>query len=55
MTMTVIWTGMVALSVLCSLATGRGPAVAAAADPGKELSIGYVERAGECRAVWLSD
>ena len=30
-------------------------AVAAAADPGKELSIGYVERAGECRAVWLSD
>lgn len=30
-------------------------AVAAAADPGKELSIGYVERAGECRACWLSD
>lgn len=30
-------------------------AVAAAADPGQELSIGYVERAGECRAYWLSD
>ena len=30
-------------------------AVAAAADPGRELSIGYVERAGECRACWLSD
>ena len=27
----------------------------AAADPGKELSIGYVERGGECRAYWLSD
>nr|WP_325212747.1 hypothetical protein [uncultured Oscillibacter sp.] len=27
----------------------------AAASPGKELSIGYVERAGECRAYWLSD
>ena len=27
----------------------------AAASPGKELSIGYVERGGECRADWLSD
>ena len=27
----------------------------AAASPGKELSIGYVERGGECRAYWLSD
>lgn len=27
----------------------------AAARPGKELSIGYVERSGECRACWLSD
>lgn len=27
----------------------------AAANPGKELSIGYVERSGECRACWLSD
>lgn len=30
-------------------------AVAADADPGRELSIGYVERAGECRASWVSD
>ena len=30
MTMTVIWTGMVVISVLCGLATGRGPEVAAA-------------------------
>lgn len=29
-------------------------AVAAAA-PGKELSIGYVEQGGECRACWLSN
>ena len=27
----------------------------AAASPGKVLSIGYVERGGECRACWLSD
>ncbi len=27
----------------------------ATASPGKELSIGYVERGGECRAYWLSD
>lgn len=27
----------------------------AAANPGKELSVGYVERNGECRACWLSD
>lgn len=27
----------------------------AAASPGKEFSIGYVERGGECRAYWLSD
>ncbi|WP_325200690.1 hypothetical protein [Oscillibacter sp.] len=27
----------------------------AAADPGKELSVGYAERGGECRAYWLSD
>ncbi len=27
----------------------------AAASPGKELTIGYVERSGECRACWLCD
>jgi len=27
----------------------------AAASPGKELSIGYVERNGECRACWLCE
>ena len=33
-TMTVIWTGMVVLSILCGLAAGRGPEVAAAAVEG---------------------
>ena len=37
--MTVIWTGMVAVSVLCGLATGRGPAVAAAAMEGAAAAV----------------
>lgn len=39
MTMTVIWTGMVALSILCALATGRGPEVAAAAVEGASAAV----------------
>ncbi|USF27742.1 Spore maturation protein A [Firmicutes bacterium ASF500] len=39
MTMTVIWTGMVALSILCGLATGRGPEVAAAAAEGAAAAV----------------
>ena len=39
MTMTVIWTGMVALSILCGLATGRGPEVAAAAVEGASAAV----------------
>ncbi|MGE4276423.1 MAG: nucleoside recognition domain-containing protein [Lawsonibacter sp.] len=39
MTMTIIWTGMVALSVLCGLATGRGPEVAAAAVEGTTAAV----------------
>ena len=31
MAMSIIWTGMVLVSILCGLATGRGPAVATAA------------------------
>ena len=34
MAMTWIWTGMVVVSILCGLATGNGPAVAAAAMEG---------------------
>ena len=39
MTMTVIWTGMVALSILCGLAAGRGPEVAAAAAEGAAAAV----------------
>ena len=38
-TMTIIWTGMVAVAVLCGLATGRGPEVAAAAMEGTGAAV----------------
>lgn len=38
-TMTVIWTGMVVLSILCGLAAGRGPEVAAAAAEGAAAAV----------------
>ena len=39
MAMTVIWTGMVVVSILCGLATGNGPAVAAAAMEGAAAAV----------------
>lgn len=39
MTMTVIWTGMIVVSILCALATGRGPEVAAAAGEGTSAAV----------------
>ena len=39
LTMTVIWTGMIAVSILCGLATGRGPEVAAAAVEGTSAAV----------------
>lgn len=39
LTMSVIWTGMVALSILCGLAVGRGPEVAAAAVEGAGAAV----------------
>ena len=39
MAMTAIWTGMVGLSLLCGLATGRGGAVAAAAMDGAAAGV----------------
>lgn len=39
MTMTVIWTGMVVVSILCGLATGRGAEVAAAAVEGTHAAV----------------
>lgn len=37
--MTVIWTGMIILSILCGIATGQGPAVAAAAVEGAAAAV----------------
>ena len=37
--MTIIWTGMIAVSVLCGLATGRGPEVATAAVEGATAAV----------------
>ena len=39
LTMTVIWTGMIVVSILCGLATGQGPAVAAAAVEGASAAV----------------
>ena len=39
LTMTVIWTGMVVISILCGLAAGRGPEVAAAAVEGTSAAV----------------
>ena len=39
MTMTVIWTGMVVISILCGLACGRGELVAAAAVEGAQAAV----------------
>lgn len=39
MTMTIIWTGMATLSVVCGLATGRWPQVAAAAMEGAQAAV----------------
>lgn len=39
LTMTVIWTGMIVVSILCALATGRGPEVAAAAVEGTSAAV----------------
>lgn len=39
MTMTIIWTGMVLVSLLCGLATGRGPEVASAAVEGAAAAV----------------
>ena len=39
MAMSIIWTGMVLVSILCGLATGRGPAVATAALDGAAAAV----------------
>ena len=52
MTMTVIWTGMVTLSILCGLATGRGPEVAAAAVEGARAGVELCLSIGGMMCLW---
>lgn len=51
-TMTIIWTGMVVVSVLCSLATGRWEAVAAAAVDGTAAAIELCISIGGMLCLW---
>ena len=51
-TMSVIWTGMVALSVLCGLATGRGDAVATAAVDGAKAAVELCLSIGGLLCLW---
>lgn len=51
-TMSVIWTGMVVLSVLCGLATGRGEAVAAAAVDGAKAAVELCLSIGGLLCLW---
>jgi spore maturation protein A len=52
MTMTIIWTGMVVISVLCALATGRGPEVAAAAVEGADAAVRLCLSIGGMMCLW---
>lgn len=52
MTMTIIWTGMVAVSVLCGLATGRGAEVSAAALEGAGAAVELSLSMGGMLCLW---
>ena len=52
MTMSVIWTGMVVVSVLCGLATGRGPEVAEAAVEGAQAAVELCLSIGGMLCLW---
>ena len=53
MAMTVIWSGMVVLSLLCGLATGRGPAVAAAAMEGAAAGVELCLSMAGVLCLWM--
>ena len=53
MAMAVIWTGMVAASILCGLATGNGPAVAAAGMEGAGAAVGVGPAKGGVLCLWV--
>ena len=53
MAMTVIWTGMVVISILCGLATGHGPAVAAAALEGAAAAVELCLSMAGVLCLWM--
>ncbi len=53
MTMAWIWTGMVVLSILCGLATGRGAAVAAAAMEGAAAAVELCLSMAGLLCLWM--
>lgn len=53
MAMSVIWTGMVLISILCGLATGRGPAVAAAAMEGAAAGVELCLSMAGILCLWM--
>ena len=52
MTMTIIWTGMVCISVLCGLATGQGEQVAAAVVEGAGAAVELCLSIGGMLCLW---
>ena len=52
LTMSVIWTGMVVISVVCGLATGRGAQVAAAAMEGAGAAVELCLSVGGMLCLW---
>lgn len=53
MTMTLIWTGMTLLSVVCGLVTGRGSEVAAAAAEGAAAAVDLTLSIGGMLCLWM--
>ena len=53
MAMSIIWTGMVLVSIICGLATGRGPDVAAAAMEGAAAAIELCLSMAGVLCLWM--
>ena len=53
MAMSIIWTGMVLVSILCGLATGRGPAVAMAALDGAAAAVELCLSLAGVLCLWM--
>ncbi|MEG1857857.1 MAG: spore maturation protein A [Pseudoflavonifractor sp.] len=53
MAMSVIWTAMVVLSIVCGLATGRGPAVAAGAMEGAAAAVKLCLSMAGLLCLWM--